>query len=60
MFVNLKKTNCTILNKNFQFCIFNLKIVNFVCDLNDVNILVIQFNCFTANFLKVLITHELI
>ena len=33
--VNLKKTNCTISDEKFQFCIVNLKIVSFVCDLND-------------------------
>ena len=35
MFVNLKKTNCTISNEKFQFCMFELKIVDFVCDSND-------------------------
>ena len=33
--VNLKKTDCTILNEKFQFCVVNLKIVNFICDLNN-------------------------
>ena len=33
--MNLKKTNYTILNEKFQFCIVNLKIVNFICDLNN-------------------------
>ena len=35
MFINLKKTDCTISNEKFQFCIFNLKIINFICNLND-------------------------
>ena len=30
-----KKTDCTISDKKFQFCVIDLKIVNFVCDLND-------------------------
>ena len=33
--MNLEKTNCTISNKKFQFCIFELKIVDFVYDSND-------------------------
>ena len=33
--VNLEKTNCTISNEKFQFCMFELKIVNFVCDSNN-------------------------
>ena len=35
MFINLKKINYTISDEKFQFCIFNLKIINFVCDSND-------------------------
>ena len=35
MFVNLEKTNCTILNEKSQFCIFNLKMIDFICDSND-------------------------
>ena len=35
MFVNLKKINCTISDEKFQFYMFDLKIVNFVCDSND-------------------------
>ena len=33
--MNLKKINCTILNEKFQFCIVDLKIIDFICDLND-------------------------
>ena len=33
--MNLKKTDCTILNEKFQFCIVDLKIVNFICNSND-------------------------
>ena len=33
--MNLKKTNYTILNEKFQFCVVDLKIVDFICDLND-------------------------
>ena len=33
--MNLKKTNCTISNKKFQFCVINFKIVDFICDLNN-------------------------
>ena len=32
MFVNLKKIDCTISNEKSQFCMFNLKIIDFVCD----------------------------
>ena len=35
MFVNLKKIDYIISNEKSQFYIFNLKIVNFVCDSND-------------------------
>ena len=35
MLVNLKKTDCMILNEKSQFYIFELKIVDFVCDSND-------------------------
>ena len=35
VFINLEKTNCTISDKKFQFCMFELKIVNFVCDSNN-------------------------
>ena len=35
VFVNLEKTSCTISNEKSQFCIFELKIVDFVCDSND-------------------------
>ena len=35
MFINWKKIDCTISNEKFWFCIFNLKIVDFVCDFND-------------------------
>ena len=33
--VNLEKTNCTISNEKSQFCIFELKIVDFVYDSNN-------------------------
>ena len=33
--VNLKKTDCTISDEKFQFCVADLKIVSFICDLND-------------------------
>ena len=33
--VNIKKTDCTISNEKSQFYIFELKIVDFVCDSND-------------------------
>ena len=33
--MNLKKTNCTILNEKFQFYVVDLKIVSFICDSND-------------------------
>ena len=33
--VNLEKTNCTTSDEKFQFCISELKIVDFVCDSND-------------------------
>ena len=33
--MNLEKANCTISDEKFQFCMFELKIVDFVCDLND-------------------------
>ena len=33
--VNLKKTDCTISDEKFQFCVADLKIVNFICDSND-------------------------
>ena len=35
VFMNLEKTDYTISNKKSQFCIFELKIVDFVYDLND-------------------------
>ena len=35
MLVNLKKANCTILNKKSQFYMFELKIVDFIYDSND-------------------------
>ena len=35
IFVNLKKTDCTISDKKFQFCVADLKIVNFIYDSND-------------------------
>ena len=35
MLVNLKKIDYTILNEKFRFYVVNLKIINFVCDLND-------------------------
>ena len=35
MLMNLEKTNFTISNEKFQFYMFELKIVDFVCDLND-------------------------
>ena len=33
--MNLKKTNCIILNKKFQFHVVDFKIIDFVCDSND-------------------------
>ena len=33
--MNLKKTDCTISDEKFQFCVVDFKIVNFICDLND-------------------------
>ena len=33
--MNLKKTDYTISDEKFQFCVIDLKIVDFVCDLND-------------------------
>ena len=33
--MNLKKTNWTISDEKFQFCVIDLKIINFVCDSND-------------------------
>ena len=33
--MNLKKTNYTILNEKFQFYVIDLKIVDFIYDLND-------------------------
>ena len=33
--VNLEKTNCTISDEKSQFCMSELKIVDFVCDSND-------------------------
>ena len=33
--MNLKKSNCTISNEKFQFCIADFKIMSFICDLND-------------------------
>ena len=33
--MNLKKTDCTISNEKFQFCVVNFKIVDFVYDSND-------------------------
>ena len=35
IFVNLEKTDCTISNEKSQFCIFELKIINFVCNSNE-------------------------
>ena len=35
MFVNLKKASCTISDEKSQFYMFELKIVDFVCDSND-------------------------
>ena len=33
--MNLKKTDCTISNEKFQFCVVDFKIINFVYDSND-------------------------
>ena len=33
--MNLKKTNYIISDEKFQFCVADLKIVDFICDLND-------------------------
>ena len=33
--VNLGKTDCIISNKRSRFCLFELKIVDFICDSND-------------------------
>ena len=33
--MNLKKINCTISNEKSQFYIINLKIIDFIYDLND-------------------------
>ena len=33
--ISLKKTNYTILNEKFQFCIIDFKVVDFICNLND-------------------------
>ena len=35
MLMNLEKTDCTISNEKSQFCISDLKIVNFICDSDD-------------------------
>ena len=35
VFMNLEKTDCTISDEKFQFCMSELKIVDFVCDSND-------------------------
>ena len=35
MFVNLEKIDCTLSNEKSQFYMFNLKIVNFICDSDD-------------------------
>ena len=35
MLINLKKIDCTISDKKFQFCMSELKIVDFVFDSND-------------------------
>ena len=35
MLIDLKKTNCTISNEKFQFCVADFKIVNFIYDSND-------------------------
>ena len=33
--MNLKKTDYTISDEKFQFCVVNFKIIDFICDLND-------------------------
>ena len=33
--MNLKKTDYTISNEKFQFCVIDFKIVDFIYDLND-------------------------
>ena len=33
--MNLKKTDCMILNEKFQFCVVDFKIVDFIYDLNN-------------------------
>ena len=33
--LNFKLIECIISRKKFQFCIFEIKIVNFICDFND-------------------------
>ena len=33
--MNLKKTDCTISNEKFQFCVVDFKIVNFIYNSND-------------------------
>ena len=35
IFINLKEIDYTILDKKFQFYIFNLKIIDFICDSNN-------------------------
>ena len=35
IFVNLKKTNCTISDEKFQFYVTDFKIVDFIYDSND-------------------------
>ena len=35
VFMNWEKANCTISNEKSQFCMFELKIIDFVCDSND-------------------------
>ena len=35
MLLNLKKTECIILNEKFQFCISELKNIDFVCDFDN-------------------------
>ena len=37
IFVNLEKTDCTISDEKSQFYVFELKIVNFDCDSNDIS-----------------------
>ena len=35
MLVNLEKADCTISDEKFQFCIFELRIVDSICNSND-------------------------